>query len=42
MRQLPAKLASTPKTAAEIEAFFRSFKVDNSGYTFDRDEANVR
>lgn len=42
MRQLPAKLASTPKTAAEIEAFFRSFKVDNSGYKFDRDEANAR
>ena len=42
MRQLPARLASAPKTATEIEAFIRSFKVDNSGYTFDRDEANAK
>ncbi len=42
MRHLPAKLTSAPKTAAEIEAFLRSFKVENSGYTFDRYEANAR
>lgn len=42
MRQLPSGLASAPKTAGEIEAFFRSFKVDVSGYKFDRDDANAR
>lgn len=42
MRQLPSKLASTPKTAGEIEVSFRSFKVDISGYKFDRDDANAR
>ena len=42
VRQLPAALASAPKTAEEIETFFRSFKVDISGYTFDRDDANAR
>ena len=31
-----------PKTIEEIEAFFRSFKVDMSGYKFDREEANAR
>lgn len=32
-----------PKTAAaEVEAFFRSFKVNGSGYRFDRDDANAR
>lgn len=34
--------ASTPMTAAEIEAFFRSFNVDTSGFKFDREEANAR
>lgn len=33
---------STPRKSAEIEAFFRSFKVHTSGYKFDRDEANAR
>lgn len=34
--------APAPMTTAEIEAFFRSFNVDTSGYKFDREEANVR
>jgi len=38
VRQLPAESASAPKTVGEIEAFFRSFKVDISGYKFDRDD----
>lgn len=43
VRKMPAELASSaPKTAAEIEAYFRSFKVDVSGYTFDRVDANAR
>lgn len=42
VRQLPSRLASAPKTAGEIEAFFRSFNVDTSGYQFDRDDANAR
>lgn len=42
LRQLPADLASTPKTVGEIEHFFRNFKVDISGYTFNRDDANAR
>jgi hypothetical protein len=29
-------------TPEEIEAFFRSFNVDTSGYKFDREEANAR
>ena len=41
-RQLPGALTLAPKTAEEIETFFRSFKVDISGYKFDRDEANAR
>ena len=41
-RYLPAELKSVPKTAAEIETFFRSFKVDISEYKFDRDDANAR
>lgn len=28
--------------AAEIETFFRGFKVDISGYKFDRDDANAK
>ena len=39
---LSAAFASAPKTAEEIETFFRSFKVDISGYKFDRDDANAR
>ena len=34
--------AATPMTTTEIEAFFRSFKVDTSDYKFDRGEANAR
>lgn len=34
--------APAPMTAAEIEAFFRSFNVDTSGYKFNREEANAR
>ena len=41
-RLSPIEIASTPKTAGEIEAFFRSFKADISGYQFDRDDANAR
>jgi len=41
-RYLPAEIASVPKTAGEIETFFRSFNVDISGYKFDRDDANAR
>jgi hypothetical protein len=39
---LRAEIVSVPKTAGEIETFFRSFKVDISGYKFDRDDANAR
>jgi len=42
VRQLTPKLAITPKTAAEVETFFRSFNVDISGYKFNRDDANAR
>lgn len=43
LRSMPAGPAtSVPKTAGEIETFFRSFKVDISGYKFDRDDANAR
>ena len=41
-RYLPAEIASAPKTAGEIETFFRSFNVDISVYKFDRDDANAR
>jgi hypothetical protein len=41
-RQSRAEDTSTPRTAEEIAAFFRSFNVDTSGYKFDRDEANAR
>ncbi len=44
-RQSPADLASepkAPKNAGEVESFFRSFKVDTTGYTFCRDDANAR
>ena len=33
---------ASPMTTKEIEAFFRSFNVDTSGYKFDREEANAR
>jgi len=42
MRHSPSDFVSAPKTASEIEAFFRSFKVDICEYKFDRDDANVR
>lgn len=41
-RQSRAEDIYTPRTAKEIEAFFRSFNVDTSDYKFDRDEANAR
>jgi hypothetical protein len=41
-RETSAKNPSIPRTSAEIEAFFRSFNVDTSGYKFDREEANAR
>ncbi len=41
-RQSRAGETSIPMTTEEIEAFFRSFKVDTSGYKFDREEANAR
>lgn len=42
LRHSQPVLAPVPKTVDEIEAFFRSFKVDTSGYKFDRDDANAR
>jgi hypothetical protein len=35
---------STPTVAekAEIDHFFNDFRIDMSGYTFDRNEANAR
>lgn len=41
-KQNRAGEATAPMTTAEIEAFFRSFNVDTSGYKFDREEANAR
>lgn len=41
-KQSRAGDTSTPRTTEEIEMFFRSFKVDTSGYKFDRKEANAR
>ncbi|MEI7451159.1 MAG: hypothetical protein WCJ75_16230 [Desulfomonile sp.] len=41
-RQRTVDAASVPKTAAEIEAFFRSFNVDARAYKFNRDDANAR
>lgn len=41
-KQNRAGEVTVPMTAAEIEAFFRSFNVDTSGYKFDREEANAR
>ena len=42
VRQTPLERATAPKTAEEIESFFRSFKIDTSGYKFDREDANAR
>jgi hypothetical protein len=43
MRQSPSLgFDLPPKTVVEIETFFRSFKLDISGYKFDRDDANAR
>ena len=42
VKQSRTEGSSTPKTTEEIEAFFRSFNVDKSGYKFDREEANAR
>lgn len=42
VKQSRADDASTPRTATEIEAFFRSFNVGTSGFKFNRDEANAR
>lgn len=42
VKQSRTRDSSTPKTTEEIEAFFRSFNVDTSGYKFDREEANAR
>ncbi len=41
-RQAASGGASIPRTREEIEAFFRSFSVDVSGYKFDRGDANAR
>ena len=42
VRQAPLERAPAPRTAEEIESFFRSFKVDISGYKFNREDANAR
>ena len=41
-RYLPSGTQPPPKTAEEIEAFFKGFNVDISKYKFDRDVANDR
>jgi hypothetical protein len=41
-KQSRSQDTSTPRTAEEIAAFFRSFNVDTHGFKFDRDEANAR
>ena len=41
-RQLATELAIAPKTASEIEALFKSVKVDVSHCMFNRGDANVR
>jgi len=41
-RQLATELPIAPKTAGEIEALFKSVKVDVSHYVFNRDDANAR
>jgi hypothetical protein len=42
VRKLPTELESVSRNANDIETFFRSFKVNVGGYTFDRDDANAR
>lgn len=42
VQQRPRGRFFAPKTAEEIQAFFRSFNVDTSAYKFDREEANAR
>lgn len=42
VKQSRAEDTSTPRTTEEIEAFFRSFKVDTSNFKFDREKANAR
>lgn len=41
-KQSREKSTAIPRTTEEIEAFFRSFNVDTSGYKFDREDANAR
>lgn len=41
-RQSRAGGTSASRTPEEIEALFRSFNVDTSGYKFDRKDANAR
>ncbi len=42
VRRSHSESIAAPKTAGEIEAFFRSFQVDVSQYKFNRDDANAR
>jgi hypothetical protein len=42
IKQSRMEKTSPPKTAEEIETFFRSFKIDTRGFKFDREEANAR
>lgn len=42
LRQGRASGVSAVRTPNEIEALFRGFNVDTSGYKFDREEANAR
>ena len=42
IRKSSSAIQSAPKTAEEIEAFFKSYNVDTSSYRFDRDDANAR
>jgi len=44
-RRVQTEIAAAPthpKTAGEVETFFRSFDVDTRGYRFNRDDANAR
>ena len=41
-RRLATELPIAPKTASEIEALFKSIKVDVSHYIFNKDDANAR
>jgi hypothetical protein len=42
MKQSCTEELYVPRTLHEIEAFFRSFKVDIRNVKFDRDDANAR